>query len=59
MRENGQKNSRCSGIISKEKFVLPDPKDRSRFESCMCAVAKGLALLRADRFVPIDVDDVP
>ena len=45
--------------ISKEKFVLPNAKDRSRFDSCICAVAKGLALLRADHFVPIDVDDVP
>jgi hypothetical protein len=38
--------------------LLPNAKDRSRFESCMCTVAKGLAFLRAGRFVPIDVDDV-
>src|SRR5712691_6278672 len=44
--------------ISQEKFVLPNAKDRSSIESCMCAVAKGLALLRADRFAPIDVEDV-
>lgn len=42
-----------------QQFVLPNAKDQSSIESCMCAVAKGLALLKADGFAPINVDDVP
>jgi molecular chaperone DnaK (HSP70) len=45
------------GHLSKEQFILPDPNDRADVESCMCAVAKGLALLRKDGFTPINVED--
>jgi len=47
------------GHLSKEQFILPDPNVRSDVESCMCAVAKGLALLRSDGFAPINVAEVP
>jgi hypothetical protein len=37
--------------------LFPDHEEMRWFESCMCAVAKSLTLLRADRIVPVDVDD--
>jgi molecular chaperone DnaK (HSP70) len=41
-----------------ERFIVPDAHDAASVESCMCAVAKGLALLRKDGIAPISVDDL-
>jgi molecular chaperone DnaK (HSP70) len=46
------------GHLSKEQFVLPDSSDKSSIEACMCAVAKGLALLRSDGFPAIIVEEM-
>ncbi len=35
------------------RFVLPDPTKTEDVETCFCAVARGLALLHQDGFVPI------
>jgi molecular chaperone DnaK (HSP70) len=42
--------------IPKERFFLPNPKEPQDIETCLCAVAKGLAWLRYDGFPPIDIN---
>jgi molecular chaperone DnaK (HSP70) len=39
--------------LGSNKFVVPDPRKTEDVETCLCAVAKGLALLRNDDFQPI------
>jgi len=46
------------GHLSEKQFILPNANDDSSVESCMCAVARGLALLRAEGFAPINVHDL-
>jgi molecular chaperone DnaK (HSP70) len=41
-----------------EKFVLPNVNDQASVETCMCAVAKGLALLRRDGVQAMEVDAI-
>lgn len=36
-----------------ERFVLPDANNPANVETCLCAVAKGLAWLRKDAFLPM------
>lgn len=43
--------------IPPEKFIVPDPRKPDDVETCLCAVAKGLAWLRHDGFPPIDFGD--
>jgi molecular chaperone DnaK (HSP70) len=43
--------------IPQERFFLPDPKKPQDVETCLCAVAKGLAWLRYDGFPPIDLSN--
>ena len=43
--------------IPKERFFLPDPGKPEEVETCLCAVAKGLAWLRRDGVPPIDFGD--
>ena len=46
------------GHLSEKQFILPNTNDASSVESCMRAVARGLGLLRAEGFAPINVDDL-
>jgi molecular chaperone DnaK (HSP70) len=41
--------------ISEDRFVLPDATKPEAVERCMCAVARGLALLHRDRFTPMEL----
>lgn len=43
--------------IPHERFLLPDPRKPEDVETCLCAVAKGLAWLRHDGVPPIDFGD--
>jgi Molecular chaperone len=43
--------------IPQERFVVPDAKKPADVETCLCAVAKGLALLKRDGFPAIDFGD--
>ena len=43
--------------IPEERFFLPDPRKPEDVETCLCAVAKGLAWLRRDGVAPIDFGD--
>jgi len=43
--------------IPEERFFLPDPRKPEDVETCLCAVAKGLAWLRWDGVPPIDFGD--
>jgi molecular chaperone DnaK (HSP70) len=43
--------------IPPERFVVPDAAKPADVETCLCAVAKGLALLRRDGFPAIDFGD--
>jgi molecular chaperone DnaK (HSP70) len=45
--------------LEKEQFIIPDARDKGSVETCMCAVARGLALLRRDGFAPLIVDSLP
>jgi len=45
------------GHIPPDRFVLPDAAKPQEVETCLCAVAKGLAWLRKDGFPPIDFGD--
>ncbi len=38
--------------IPQERFFLPDPQKPQNVETCLCAVAKGLAWLGYDDFPP-------
>jgi molecular chaperone DnaK (HSP70) len=46
------------GHIPQERFFLPDPRKVDDVETCLCAVAKGLAWLRRDGFPSIDFGDL-
>jgi molecular chaperone DnaK (HSP70) len=41
--------------IPEDRFVLPDPTSQEAVEVCLCAVARGLALLHRDGFAPIEL----
>jgi molecular chaperone DnaK (HSP70) len=43
--------------IPEERFFLPDPRKPEDVETCLCAVAKGLAWLRRDGVPSIDFGD--
>jgi molecular chaperone DnaK (HSP70) len=43
--------------IPQDRFFLPDPRKPEDVETCLCAVAKGLAWLRRDGFPAIDFGD--
>jgi molecular chaperone DnaK (HSP70) len=42
--------------LPEDKFVLPDAHDPEKVKTCLCAVAKGLALLRSDGHQPVSID---
>jgi molecular chaperone DnaK (HSP70) len=42
--------------LPQDQFIVPDAQDAASVQTCMCAVAKGLALLRKDAIAPINVD---
>src|ERR1700687_1897391 len=39
--------------IPQDRFVIPNPENPQDVETCICAVVKGLALLKRDGFPPI------
>lgn len=41
--------------LGEDRFIVPDPRKADHVETCLCAVSKGLALLRSDNFAPIKV----
>jgi hypothetical protein len=43
--------------IPQKRFILPDASKAQDVETCLCAVAKGLAWLRKDGLPPIDFGD--
>jgi len=43
--------------IPPDRFILPDAAKPQDVETCLCAVAKGLAWLRREGFPPIDFGD--
>ena len=43
--------------LPEEQFVLPNANDAESVKTCLCAVAKGLALLRKDGHEPVNFDN--
>jgi len=41
--------------LSEKEFVLPDVNDAESVRTCLCAIAKGLALLRSDGYPSVNL----
>lgn len=44
--------------LLEDKFILPDARDPEKVKTCLCAVAKGLAMLRSDGHEPVSIEKI-